>query len=147
MNITIFSKATGKGVQIQRYDRANGETREYRQPTAASLSRICAVIQQLKAYHSDNPPHWTSYTLIKDCERRKHFTMLNSLLKRVGLKWEINRDLYLEFLGILPPLDYRNDGSFYMREFCSGRMTTRYTIENGRYYCEFANYPPQEGAR
>lgn len=44
---------------------------------------------------------------------------------------------------MLPPLAY-NNGSFYLSEFTFGDITTKYTKEGDRYYCEFARYPERK---
>jgi Protein of unknown function (DUF1419) len=58
----------------------------------------------------------------------------------IGDRWEIDEETYMEFLEILPPLAYRGK-SFYMSEFCFGDVTTKYTKEGDKYYCEFAKFP------
>ncbi|HEY7330682.1 MAG TPA: hypothetical protein VH592_23785 [Gemmataceae bacterium] len=60
----------------------------------------------------------------------------------LGKRWEIDEKTYMEFLEVLPPLAY-HDGSFYLSEFTFGDITTKYTKEGDRYYCEFARYQPQ----
>lgn len=142
--ITIYAKGTGTGVNIWRPGKR--EPHEYT-PTASSLRRIFAAIQKYRSYYDDCPPHWTRYVLIFDPVRRNHFARLNGHIKTPGTKWEIDAALYQEFLGMLPPLAHRHDG-FYMREFCQGKLTTRYSRRAGRYFCEFAIYPPpKEGER
>lgn len=64
---------------------------------------------------------------------------LRSLL---GKRWEIDKETYWEFLEVLPPLAHR-DGSFYLSEFMFDNITTKYTKEGDRYYCEFARYEPE----
>jgi hypothetical protein len=44
---------------------------------------------------------------------------------------------------VLPPLAYR-DGSFYLSEFTFHDITTKYTKEGDKYYCEFAHWPRKE---
>lgn len=61
----------------------------------------------------------------------------------IGDRWEIDRELYEEFLEILPPLGWRG-GVFYMREFSFGDITAKFTKEGDRYYCEHAHYPPRQ---
>jgi hypothetical protein len=58
----------------------------------------------------------------------------------LGKRWEIDKETYGEFLEVLPPLA-RRGGSFYLSEFVFGDITTKYTKEGDRYYCEFARYP------
>ena len=60
----------------------------------------------------------------------------------LGKRWEIDEKTYMEFLEVLPPLAYHN-GSFYLSEFTFGDITTKYTKEGDRYYCEFARYQPK----
>ncbi len=58
----------------------------------------------------------------------------------IGNRWEINEEIFWYFLEILPPLSYKN-GCFYMSEFCFDDITTKYTQEGDKYYCEFARLP------
>ncbi len=58
----------------------------------------------------------------------------------IGDRWEIDAEIYNEFLGMLPPLGWKN-GSFFMLEYSFDDITTKYTKEGDRYYCEFARYP------
>jgi hypothetical protein len=60
----------------------------------------------------------------------------------LGERWEIDEETYQEFLEVLPPLAHQG-GSFYLSEFTFGNITTKYTREGDRYYCEFATYQPQ----
>lgn len=57
----------------------------------------------------------------------------------VGHRWEITEEIYDEFLDMLPPLGWQG-GAFYMREFTFDDITTKYSREGGRYFCEFARY-------
>jgi hypothetical protein len=54
----------------------------------------------------------------------------------LGARWEIDARLYNEFLELLPPLDW-NGRSFLMREFVFDSITTKYSREGDRYFCEF----------
>lgn len=65
----------------------------------------------------------------------------DALPSLLGKRWEIDEKTYREFLEVLPPLAYHN-GSFYLSEFTFGDITTKYTKEGDRYYCEFARYQP-----
>src|SRR5438067_1207551 len=58
----------------------------------------------------------------------------------IGRRWEIDEEIYQEFLDMLPPLEWRG-GSFYMSEFTFGDITNKFTKVGDRYYCEFARYP------
>ncbi|HZZ77141.1 MAG TPA: hypothetical protein VFE62_01400 [Gemmataceae bacterium] len=58
----------------------------------------------------------------------------------IGDRWEIDTDIYHEFLEILPPLRWRN-GSFDLSEYTFADVTTRYTREGDNYYCEFVRWP------
>ena len=60
----------------------------------------------------------------------------------IGDRWEIDNETYREFLEVLPPLAVRGN-SFYLSEFTCGDITTKYTHEGDRYYCEFARVPAQ----
>jgi hypothetical protein len=62
-----------------------------------------------------------------------------------GVRWEIDKETYREFLEVLPPLAHSDD-SFYRSEFTFSDVTTKYTKDGDRYYCEFARYP-QKRAR
>lgn len=59
----------------------------------------------------------------------------------VGEKWEIEEAVWWLFLEVLPPLAYTGH-SFYMVEFYTGNITTRYSREGEKFYCEWAMYPP-----
>jgi hypothetical protein len=63
----------------------------------------------------------------------------------IGDRWEIDEQIYNDFLEILPPLEWRG-GSFYMSEFAFGNITNRFSREGERYYCEFARYPARRAA-
>ena len=51
----------------------------------------------------------------------------------IGDRWEIDEDIYMEFLEMLPPMGWRG-GAFYMSEFSFGDITTKFTREGGKYY-------------
>lgn len=59
----------------------------------------------------------------------------------IGARWQIDDRIYHEFLEMLPPLGWSGGGTFYMREFTFANITTKYTREGDRYFCEFARYP------
>ena len=61
----------------------------------------------------------------------------------LGNKWEINEEIYHEFLGMLPPMGWRN-GAFYMCEFSFDDITTKFTKAGDRYSCEFARFPERK---
>lgn len=63
----------------------------------------------------------------------------------LGARWEIDRDIYEDFLEMLPPLGWRG-GVFYMREFSFDDITTKFSKEGDRYYCEFARFPGRAAA-
>ncbi len=63
----------------------------------------------------------------------------------LGNRWEIDSEIYHHFLEILPPLGWRG-GSFYLSEFSFGDVTTKYTREGDKYYCEFARFPETPAA-
>lgn len=145
--VTIYND--GRSADITRYDKPEGFTgkieRRHQRPSPASMKRLTAVIKAYKAYHTDTPPHWTSYTLIKDPTRRRHFARLHTRPIVTGQRWEIDEEIYFEFLGTLPPLAWTPNG-FYMSEFVQGSVTTKYTRNGRKYYCEFAEYPPRKEA-
>lgn len=64
----------------------------------------------------------------------------------LGDRWEIDQQTYDQFLNILPPMGWRGD-SFYMCEFSFEDITTKYTKEGDRYFCEFARYPERRKPR
>jgi len=57
----------------------------------------------------------------------------------LGDRWEIDDEIYHEFLEMLPPLGWRN-GSFFMSEFSFGDITAKFTREGDKYFCEFARW-------
>jgi len=97
-----------------------------------------------------------------DAIRKAHFERLNSyrnsteyaeyanaigadipqgeLPSLIGNRWEIDEQIYDEFLGMLPPLAWQG-GSFYMCEFTFADITAKFTKEGDKFYCEFAHYP------
>ena len=64
----------------------------------------------------------------------------------IGDRWQIDRDIYEEFLGMLPPLGWKG-GVFHMSEFSFGDITAKFTQEGDRYFCEFAHYPAKHADR
>lgn len=63
---------------------------------------------------------------------------IDKLPSLTGGRWEIDEAIFNEFRDMLPPLNYRLN-SFMMREFCFGSITTKYTREGDRYYCQFVD--------
>jgi hypothetical protein len=61
----------------------------------------------------------------------------------IGNKWEIDAETYREFLEMLPPLGWRGE-TFYMSEFTFSDISTKYSKEGDKYYCEFARYPEKK---
>jgi hypothetical protein len=61
----------------------------------------------------------------------------------IGNRWEIDEQTYREFLNVLPPLGWRN-GTFYLSEFTFGDITTKYTKDGDKYFCEFARFPERK---
>ncbi len=86
--------------------------------------------RQLNAYR-DLP----AYKEADDYEARAAF-----FATTVGRKWEIDAELYEEFLNILPPIGWRGD-SFHMGEFLFDDITHKYSREDDRYFCEVVYYP------
>jgi hypothetical protein len=56
----------------------------------------------------------------------------------VNKPWRIDERIYNEFLNMLSPMDWRN-GSFKMREYVFGTITTMYTKKGDAYFCEFVD--------
>ena len=72
-------------------------------------------------------------------------TTLNDMHERMGVlpnllgvRWQITERIYTEFLEILPPMRWTGT-SFLMSEFVFGTITTKYTKEGDRYFCEFVD--------
>lgn len=63
----------------------------------------------------------------------------------IGDRWEIDEQIYDDFLNMMPPLDWRG-GAFYMREFSFDDITAKFSKEGDRFYCEFARYPGRAAA-
>ena len=64
----------------------------------------------------------------------------------IGDRWEIDEDIYHEFLEMLPPMGWRG-GTFYISEFSFGDITAKFTHEGGKYFCEFAHFPERKVSR
>ena len=95
-----------------------------------------AHIRQLNAYTKD-----PEYLTLKSYEDLAAF-----FEKQIGRRWEIDAAIYDEFLEMLPPLGWRGD-TFYMSEFTFGDITSKFSREGDRYFCEVATYPPRPAAR
>ena len=81
------------------------------------------------------------YQASSNCWRRPT-KLLATLL---GDRWEIDEEIYMDALEMLPPLGWRG-GVFYMREFTFDDITAKFTREGNCYYCEFARYPGRAAA-
>jgi hypothetical protein len=58
-----------------------------------------------------------------------------------GLKAEITRKQYIDFLEVLPPLSWDTEsGTFYLMEFLTGDLTYKFSKVGKKYFCEVANY-------
>lgn len=101
-----------------------------------SESTYVAHIRQLNAYTTD-----PEYLTLKRYEDRAAF-----FEKQIGRRWEIDEAIYNEFLEMLPPMGWRGD-SFYMSEFTFGDITSKFSREGDRYFCEVATFPPRPAAR
>jgi hypothetical protein len=66
----------------------------------------------------------------------------DSLPSLLGQRWEITAELYDEFLNMLPPMGWRG-GVFFMCEYTFDDITSRFSREGERYFCEHAPYPPR----
>ncbi len=87
--------------------------------------------------------------------REEHFKLLNDwnqspewkrdysfdFASLIGKRWEINEELWWEFLEVLPPVRWRKDGngeSFFISEALSGNIHSKYIREGDRYFHEWA---------
>lgn len=83
----------------------------------------------------------------------EHFARLNAYSKDpaylagkfdfgalVGQKWEIEKATYWYFLEVLPPLGWRG-GAFYMSEFLTDNITSRYSRVGESYFHEYVRAP------
>ncbi len=61
----------------------------------------------------------------------------------LGIRWEIDSEIYHEFLDMLPPLGWRGN-TFFMSEFCFDDITTKFSKDGNKFYCEFARYPERK---
>ena len=120
----------------------------------AEAARLCAAVVEDVTERDQTTTH--------DDIRRNHFARLNAyansaeyaeyarsigaevppgdLPPLIGNRWEIDREIYNEFLEMLPPLGWRG-GAFYMSEFSFDDITAKFSREGDKYYCEFARYP------
>ena len=91
-----------------------------------------AHIRQLNAYTTD-----PEYLTLRSYEDRAAF-----FEKQIGRRWEIDAAIYDEFLEMLPPLGWRGD-TFFIREFTFSDITSKFSREGDRYFCEVATFPPR----
>lgn len=56
-----------------------------------------------------------------------------------GLKTEITEEEYYYFLECLPPLDF-NGSTFFMSEYLTGDITTKFYIKDNKYYAEVVKH-------
>ena len=74
-------------------------------------------------------------------ESRQNYEAMQAFFAQVvGQKWEIDEAIYDDFLEMLPPVGWRGY-TFYFREFLFDDITSKFSREGDRYYCEFARYP------
>ena len=77
----------------------------------------------------------------------EHYERLNSYHRKAdsekyhaewmfGRRWEITDEIYDYFLGLLPPLDMATNW-FVMSEFTTRNITQEYSIEDGKFFCEY----------
>lgn len=64
----------------------------------------------------------------------------------IGDRREIDRAVYEEVLEVLPPLGWKG-GTFFMRELSFDDITTKFTKEGDKLYCEFARFPERKPTR
>ena len=85
--------------------------------------------------------------------REEHFLRLNAwrdtpewkagaydFNQLVGQRWEVTREIYWEFLEVLPPVGM-SGGSFYMSEALTGNIRSKYIEEGDRYFHEWTRFP------
>lgn len=66
----------------------------------------------------------------------------------LGQRWEINEEIFDEFLNMLPPMQWRRYSggeSFFMCELCFDNITSKFTREGSQYFCEFARLTTVRG--
>jgi hypothetical protein len=79
-------------------------------------------------------------------ESRQSYEAMQAFFAQiVGHRWEIDEEIYDDFLNMLPPLGW-SGGAFYMREFTFDDITTRFSKSGGKYFCEFARFPGRVAA-
>lgn len=64
------------------------------------------------------------------------FVEKENLPSLLNNRWEINEELYWEFLEMLPPVGYTN-GCFFMCERLFDNISAYFSKEGGKYYCEY----------
>jgi len=87
---------------------------------------------------------YTEYATAIGYEPAPHEGERPSLL---GNRWEIDAEIFEEFLNMLPPLRWRrmNGGeSFFMCELCFDNIGTKFTREGDKYFCEYARLEPSQ---
>ena len=94
--------------------------------------------EELKTQHYANLNYY--HNLPSYAESRVSYEAMQAFFAQiVGHRWEINEEIYDEFLHMLPPLGWQN-GAFYMMEFTFDDITTKFSREGDHYFCEFARY-------
>lgn len=102
----------------------------YEEPAAGSSSAVTRAehFKRLNAYTTDEG--WKT--------GRYDFAGL------VGQRWEITKELYWEFLEVLPPVNWRHDGnreSFMISEALTENIRSMYSHEGGAYFHQWVRYP------
>lgn len=100
--------------------------------------------EEIKARHYERLNHYRELPGYAE-SRESYEAMQEFFAQIVGTRWEIDEEIYDDFLNMLPPLGWRG-GVFYMREFTFDDITTKFTKEGSRYYCEFARFPGRAAA-
>src|SRR4051812_14493937 len=95
--------------------------------------------------------------------REEHFARLNEYIQTeewkqdrydfdalVGQKWEITEEIFIEFLEVLPPVNWKRDGdneSFCMSEAKTSNIRSKYLKNSNGYFHEYVRYPARKGGQ
>lgn len=84
-------------------------------------------MQQLPSAHNNRSQHFANLNLYRDMGIPAH--------KMLGMFWEIDVEIYDEFLNILPPAYCA--GGFRMIEKLTDDIAATYLQVSGRYWCGY----------